>query len=120
MTIISFPLSDERLAQLRIWAQQAGVAPKNSCAAGSSNFWTGRMSSSGRPRPMFLKRKQSFIGGWHDPLFDLGGGVGEDRVFPARAAAYHALRDFGIQVDKPIIEIPLRRTKEPLREKGKS
>jgi hypothetical protein len=28
MTIISIPLSDERLAQLRVWAEQAGVSPE--------------------------------------------------------------------------------------------
>jgi hypothetical protein len=28
MTMITVPLSEERLAQLRIWAQQAGLAPE--------------------------------------------------------------------------------------------
>ena len=28
MTTIAIPLSDERAAQLRLWAQQAGLAPE--------------------------------------------------------------------------------------------
>ena len=28
MTMIAIPLSDERAAQLRLWAQQAGLAPE--------------------------------------------------------------------------------------------
>jgi hypothetical protein len=28
MTMISIPLSEERLAQLRLWAEQAGLAPE--------------------------------------------------------------------------------------------
>jgi hypothetical protein len=28
MTMITIPLSDERLAQLRLWAEQAGLAPE--------------------------------------------------------------------------------------------
>ena len=28
MTMITIPLSEERLAQLRVWAEQAGLAPE--------------------------------------------------------------------------------------------
>ncbi|OAI48060.1 DNA-binding protein [Planctomycetaceae bacterium SCGC AG-212-F19] len=28
MTMITIPLSEERLAQLRLWAEQAGLAPE--------------------------------------------------------------------------------------------
>jgi hypothetical protein len=28
MTTISIPISDDRLAQLRLWAEQAGLAPE--------------------------------------------------------------------------------------------
>lgn len=44
----------------------------------------------------------------------------EDRVFPARAAAYQALRDLGIQVERPVLEIPLKRTKEQIPGKKKT
>jgi hypothetical protein len=38
----------------------------------------------------------------------------EDRVFPVRAAAYAALRGFGVEVERPVTTVPLKRTKEPI------
>jgi hypothetical protein len=36
----------------------------------------------------------------------------EDRVFPARAAAYHALREMGVEAERPVTEIPLKSWKD--------
>ena len=64
MTSITIPLSDERAAQLRVWAEEAGLPPEE--------FLRRRVEQLlDQPDQLFIfsRKMQSFIGGSHDSVF---------------------------------------------------
>ena len=64
MTMVSIPISDERVARLRAWADEVGLSPKSSCAGSVDQLLEqpdDQLPSCGQLTSW--KRMQSYIGG---------------------------------------------------------
>jgi hypothetical protein len=76
MTTITIPLSDERAAQLRLWAEEAGLPPEEFLRRRVEQLLDRPDVEFEKAADRLLKKMLSFIGGSHDSICVAGRGVG--------------------------------------------